>query len=71
MNKTTIADNPLFNRQDFTLTHLESQVNASMGLNSSKEYKFWLMTYSRYLVENGKLESLINSLIFYFNINKH
>ena len=54
MNKTTIADNPLFNRQDFTLTHLESQVNASIGLNSSKEYKFWLMTYARYLVENGK-----------------
>lgn len=56
MNKTTITENPLFNRQDFTLTHLESQVNASIGLNSPKEYKFWLSTYARYLVENGKFK---------------
>ena len=53
MNKTSINENPLFNRQDFTLTHLESQVNASIGLSSAKEYKFWLITYARYLVENG------------------
>lgn len=57
MNKSSINDNPLINQQDFTLTHLESQVNASVGLNSSKEYKFWLMTYARYLTENGKKKS--------------
>lgn len=54
INKSTLNDNPLFNQHDFTLTHLESQVNASIGLNSAKEYKFWLMTYARYLSENGK-----------------
>ena len=60
MNKATSqTNNPLFNKQDFTLSHLESQVNASIGLNSAKEYKFWLMTYVRYLVENGDLICLL------------
>ena len=54
INKTSIGDNSLLNRQDFTLTHLESQINAAIGLNSAKEYKFWLMTYARYLTENGE-----------------
>ena len=41
-------------KQDFTLKNLESQMNASIGLNSSKEYKFWLLTYARYLSDNRK-----------------
>ena len=61
MNKASLNDNSLFNREDFTLTHLESQMNASLGLGSAKEYKFWLMTYSRYLIENGII------LFIYFN----
>jgi len=56
MNKT---NNELLNKNDFTLTHLESQLNASIGLNSPKEFKFWLMTYARYLVENSKINYLI------------
>ena len=64
LNKTNA--NHLFNKQDFTLTHLESQVNASIGLNSAKEYKFWLMTLVRYLVENNyeeKLTEICNFLL--------
>ena len=66
INKTSLSENPLFNQNDFTLTHLESQVNASIGLNSPKEYKFWLMTYARYLSENDyedKLTDLCNFLL--------
>ncbi len=56
MNRQTMPGaDQLFNKQDFTLTHLESQVNAAVGLSSPKEYKFWLITYARYLAENGKL----------------
>ena len=47
MNKASIS------KEDLTLTHLESQLNAALGLHSVKEYKFWLMTYTRYLVENS------------------
>ena len=54
-SSSTGKTNQLFNRQEFTLVHLESQVNASLGLNSPKEYKFWLLTYARYLIENSKL----------------
>lgn len=39
-------------KDDFTMRHLEAQMNAALGLNSSKEYKFWLLTYARYLSEN-------------------
>ena len=42
-------------KQDFTLKNLEAQINASIGLNSAKEYKFWLITYARYLSDNRKL----------------
>jgi len=65
LNKTTV-NNGVFNKQDFTLTHLESQVNAAIGLNSAKEYKFWLMTLVRYLVENNyeeKLKEICNFLL--------
>lgn len=54
MNKSTINATESFNRHDFTINHLESQMNAAIGLDSPKEYKFWLLTYARYLVENGK-----------------
>ncbi len=66
MSKSSLSENPLFSRQDFTLMHLESQMNACVGLNSPKEYKFWLLTYARYLVENeyeDKLTDLCNFLL--------
>lgn len=49
-----------------TLVLLESQINASLGLKSAKEYKFWLLTLARYLTENSyeeKLASLCSSLL--------
>lgn len=55
-----------FSKQDFTLLHLESQINASIGLNSPREYKFWLLTYARYLIENDyedRLNDLCSSLV--------
>ncbi len=63
INKTSVSSIKI---EDFTLTHLESQMNASFGLNSSKEYKFWMLTYARYMVENGyedKLTELCNFLL--------
>ena len=42
-----------FGQHDFTTVYLESQINAAAGLNSPKEYKFWIMTFARYLIENG------------------
>jgi protein HIRA/HIR1 len=65
-NKAAAAAAVSFDKKDLTLTHLESQVNASIGLNSAREYKFWLMTLARYLVENNyeeKLTEMCNSLL--------
>ncbi|CAF0827430.1 unnamed protein product [Brachionus calyciflorus] len=60
------ASNDLINKKDFTQVHLESQINAALGLQSAKEYKFWLLTLVRYLVENNyedKLKDICNSLL--------
>lgn len=40
-------------RQLSTLNHLESQVQICLHLKSAAEYKFWLQTYVRYLVQEG------------------
>ncbi|XP_013416664.1 protein HIRA-like [Lingula anatina] len=40
-------------QQASTMTHLENQVAAALALKSSQEYKFWLLTYMRYLVQEG------------------
>ena len=37
-----------------TLSHLENQVSSALSLRSGNEYHFWLMTYIRYLVQEGK-----------------
>lgn len=52
--------NDLINKKDLTLVQLESQINASLGLKSAKEYKFWLLTLARYLTENNYEEKLAN-----------
>jgi len=62
MNKT---NNELLNKNDFTLTHLESQLNAAIGLNSPKEFKFWLITYARYLVESSKIYMTFSDFKFF------
>ncbi|XP_070573135.1 protein HIRA-like isoform X2 [Ptychodera flava] len=40
-------------QQAATLSHLENQVAAALTVKSNKEYRFWLMTYVRYLVQEG------------------
>ncbi|XP_060561326.1 protein HIRA-like [Ruditapes philippinarum] len=40
-------------RQLSTLNHLESQLHTCLQLKSATEYKFWLQTYVRYLVQEG------------------
>lgn len=41
-------------QQVTTINHLESQMAASLSLQSGSEYKFWLQTYVRYLAKEGK-----------------
>lgn len=61
--------------QASTLSHLENQVACCLALRSSQEYNFWLLTYVRYLVQEGKgstcilmpLSYLSNILIIYLN----
>lgn len=40
-------------KQVGTLSHLDYQLAASLSLHSSKEYKFWLLSLARYLVQEG------------------
>nr|XP_045374018.1 protein HIRA [Camelus bactrianus] len=40
-------------QQETTLAYLESQVAAALTLQSSHEYRHWLLLYARYLVNEG------------------
>ncbi|XP_002732568.2 protein HIRA [Saccoglossus kowalevskii] len=40
-------------QQAATLSHLENQLAAALTVKSSKEYRFWLLTYARYLAQEG------------------
>uniref|UniRef100_A0ABK0LB50 Protein HIRA n=1 Tax=Rattus norvegicus TaxID=10116 RepID=A0ABK0LB50_RAT len=40
-------------QQESTLAYLESQVAAALTLQSSHEYRHWLLLYARYLVNEG------------------
>lgn len=44
-------------QREATLAYLESQVAAALTLQSSHEYRHWLLLYARYLVNEGKLPS--------------
>uniref|UniRef100_UPI00358E990C protein HIRA-like isoform X2 n=1 Tax=Myxine glutinosa TaxID=7769 RepID=UPI00358E990C len=44
-----------------TLIHLEGQVAAALSLHSPSEYRFWLLSYARYLAHEG-LESRLREL---------
>ncbi|XP_041348159.1 protein HIRA-like isoform X2 [Gigantopelta aegis] len=49
-----------------TVSHLETQVAVCLGLKSSSEYQFWLLTYVRYLVQEGfesKLREVCDDLL--------
>lgn len=53
-------------KQLTTLNHLETQLAACLSLKSSSEYKFWLQTYVRYLVQEGlelRLREVCNDLL--------
>ncbi|XP_030771429.1 protein HIRA isoform X4 [Rhinopithecus roxellana] len=43
-------------QQDTTLAYLENQVAAALTLQSSHEYRHWLLLYARYLVNEGSAE---------------
>ena len=36
-----------------TLSHLENKVSCALALKSSPEFHFWLLTYTRYIVQEG------------------
>lgn len=42
-------------QQESTLAYLESQVAAALTLQSSHEYRHWLLLYARYLVNEGEV----------------
>ena len=41
-------------RHSATLSHLESQLSCALVLKSGPEYHLWMLTYVRYLVQEGK-----------------
>lgn len=41
-------------QQETTLAYLESQIAAALTLQSSHEYRHWLLIYARYLVNEGE-----------------
>ena len=41
-------------QQATTVSHLENQLACCLALQSGKEYHHWLLTYVRYLVQEGK-----------------
>uniref|UniRef100_A0A673VDI8 Protein HIRA n=1 Tax=Suricata suricatta TaxID=37032 RepID=A0A673VDI8_SURSU len=43
-------------QQETTLAYLENQVAAALTLQSSHEYRHWLLLYARYLVNEGSTE---------------
>ncbi|XP_053135836.1 protein HIRA [Hemicordylus capensis] len=53
-------------QQETTLAYLESQVAAALTLQSSHEYRHWLLIYARYLVNEGfeyRLRELCKDLL--------
>ncbi|KAJ7309674.1 hypothetical protein JRQ81_007733 [Phrynocephalus forsythii] len=53
-------------QQETTLAYLESQVAAALALQSSHEYRHWLLIYARYLVNEGfeyRLRELCKDLL--------
>lgn len=49
-------------QQETTLAYLESQVAAALTLQSSHEYRHWLLLYARYLVNEGKVSGGLSVL---------
>ncbi|XP_043831656.1 protein HIRA isoform X2 [Dromiciops gliroides] len=53
-------------QQETTLAYLESQMAAALTLQSSQEYRHWLLVYARYLVNEGfeyRLRELCKDLL--------
>uniref|UniRef100_A0A8C5PCA1 Protein HIRA n=1 Tax=Leptobrachium leishanense TaxID=445787 RepID=A0A8C5PCA1_9ANUR len=40
-------------QQETTMAHLENQIASALMLQSSQEYRYWLLIYARYLVNEG------------------
>lgn len=43
-------------QQETTLAYLENQIAAALTLQSSHEYRHWLLIYARYLVNEGETQ---------------
>lgn len=53
-------------QQETTLAYLENQIAAALMLQSSHEYRHWLLIYARYLVNEGfeyRLRELCKDLL--------
>ncbi|XP_063820846.1 protein HIRA [Pseudophryne corroboree] len=53
-------------QQETTMAHLEDQIAAARMLQSSQEYRYWLLIYARYLVNEGfeqKLREICQDLL--------
>lgn len=45
-------------QQSMTLAFLENQLAAALTLQSAQEYRYWLLIYARFLVNEGTKTSL-------------
>lgn len=50
-------------QQETTLAYLENQVAAALTLQSSHEYRHWLLLYARYLVNEGEVPVGFSTLL--------
>lgn len=46
-------------QQETTLAYLENQIAAALMLQSSHEYRHWLLIYARYLVNEGEIRHVV------------
>lgn len=49
-------------QQSMTLAFLENQLASALTLQSAQEYRYWLLIYARFLVNEGTKKSLSNDV---------
>lgn len=49
-----LSSTPHHLQQSMTLAFLENQLASALALQSSQEYRYWLLIYARFLVIEGK-----------------
>ncbi|MEQ2195211.1 hypothetical protein XENOCAPTIV_009118, partial [Xenoophorus captivus] len=48
-----LSSTPHLLQQSMTLAFLENQLASALTLQSSQEYRYWLLIYARFLVNEG------------------